>query len=243
MFFKKINMDLAAFMEKDPAAPHKFWVIMLWPGFHAILFYRISHMLWQSPLSRPFSRILSAFARFLTSVDIHPAAQIEEGFMIDHAIGVVIGETAVIGKNVTLYHGVTLGGVSPSVDSASQIGVKRHPTLRDNVIVGANAAILGDIIIGENAHIGANAVIVKPVEANTTVIGNPARVISKNRCSEEKDFAAYGLDNKNIRDITMEEIKAIKDRLNLIEAICEEKFNDVNSDSTAPNLSKTGDEK
>lgn len=217
MFFKKINTDLNAFIKRDPAAPNKIWIIFLWPGFHAIFLYRLAHILWQYPLTRPLARILSGFSRFLTSVDIHPAAQIDEGFVIDHATGVVIGETAVIGKNVTLYHGVTLGGIAPSVNSAAQVGVKRHPTLEDDVIIGANASVLGDITIGKNAHIGANAVVTKPVEAYSTAVGNPSRIILKKRNKEECEFAAYGIDDQNIRDVTMEEIKLLKQRLSQLE--------------------------
>ncbi len=235
MFFKKINTDLNAFIERDPAAPNKAWVILLWPGFHAVFLYRVSHILWQYPLTRPLARIISGFSRFLTSVDIHPAAFIEEGFVIDHATGVVIGETAIIGKNVTLYHGVTLGGVAPSVNSLSQVGVKRHPTLEEEVVVGANASILGDIIIGKNAQIGANTVVTQSIEAYATAVGNPARVIMKKQNKQACTFAAYGVNNQNIRDITMEEIENIKQKLKQLEEKLESSKIKAPSDSLTQN--------
>ncbi|MFV0430814.1 MAG: serine O-acetyltransferase [Alphaproteobacteria bacterium] len=225
MIFKKINTDLNAFLERDPAAPNKFWVILLWPGFHAVMLYRVSHWFWQQKHLRWAGRILSAIAKFFTSVEIHPAAQIGAAFVIDHATGVVIGETAIIGDNVTLYHDVTLGGVSPSINSAAQVGIKRHPTILDNVIIGAGAAILGDITIGENVRIGANAVVTKNIPENVTVVGNPARIIGK--CKKEAgeaapNFQAYGMDPDGDPDVTMQEIAKIKERLEQLETKLEQ---------------------
>ncbi|MFV0322202.1 MAG: serine O-acetyltransferase [Alphaproteobacteria bacterium] len=217
MIFKKINTDLNAFLERDPAAPNKISVILLWPGFHAIVFYRLSHWFWKRKYTHFIARLLSGMGRFLTSVDIHPGAQIGEGFVIDHATGVVIGETAIIGDNVTLYHNVTLGGVSPSINSAAQVGVKRHPTIRDNVIIGSGASVLGDIIVDDNARIGANAVVTKNIPANTTAVGNPARIIGQAKDNDASDFRAYGINPDGLPDVTMQEIILIKQRLEVIE--------------------------
>lgn len=219
MIFKKINTDLNAFLERDPAAPNKISVILLWPGFHAIVFYRLSHWFWKYKYTHFIARLLSGMGRFLTSVDIHPGAQIGEGFVIDHATGVVIGETAIIGDNVTLYHNVTLGGVAPSINSAAQVGVKRHPTIKDNVIIGSGASVLGDIIVNDNARIGANAVVTKNIPANATAVGNPARIIGDTKDSDIGDFRAYGINPNGLPDITMQEIILIKQRLEAIEEV------------------------
>lgn len=226
MIFKKINTDLNAFLERDPAAPNKISVILLWPGFHAIVFYRLSHWFWKKKYTKFIARILSGMGRFLTSVDIHPGAQIGKGFVIDHATGVVIGETAIIGDNVTLYHNVTLGGVAPSINSAAQIGVKRHPTIKNNVVIGSGASILGDIIVNDNARIGANAVVTKNVPPNTTAVGNPARIIGQAKDNVASDFRAYGINPNGLPDITMQEIILIKQRLEAIEQASMKKIDD-----------------
>ena len=188
-------------IERDPAARSRLEVILLYPSFHALLFHRLAHRLYQ----RNFyfmARWISQFSRFLTGIEIHPGAQIGEGFFIDHGMGVVIGETAEVGDRVTLYHGVTLGGVSPSEDSDSQRTKKRHPTLEDDVIVGSGAQILGPVTIGKGARVGANAVVVHDVMVGETVIGVPAHSIKKQKESRQKvddkqgmmePFDAYGL--------------------------------------------------
>ena len=144
------------------------------PGLHSIGIYKLSNFLWSIRLTI-LARLLSYIGRILTGIEIHPAAKIGERFFIDHGMGVVIGETAEIGNDVTIYHGVTLGGVSPSQDSASQKDKKRHPTLEDKVIIGSGAQILGPITIGANSKVGSNSVVTKDVESNKSVIGNPAR--------------------------------------------------------------------
>ena len=144
--FQRIQNEIDIIFERDPAAQSVLEILFCYPGFHAVRFHRASHWLWERGLRFP-ARLLSHVARFLTGIEIHPGATIGEGFFIDHGMGVVIGETAEIGKNVTLYHGVTLGGTSWKKG-------KRHPTIEDNVIIGANAAILGPIRIGENSKIG-----------------------------------------------------------------------------------------
>ncbi|MGH7165543.1 MAG: serine O-acetyltransferase, partial [Nitrospiraceae bacterium] len=167
--FKRVNQDLKAVFDRDPAATSKLEVLLTYAGFHALLAYRLSHWIWT--LGIPFvPRVISQLARWLTGVEIHPAATIGTGFFIDHGMGVVIGETAEIGDYVTLFQGVTLGG------TGKERG-KRHPTLGNHVVVGAGAKILGGIKIGDNVKIGANSVVLKSVPPNSTVIGVPARVI------------------------------------------------------------------
>lgn len=174
-FFKIIKEDIACVFERDPAARHVFEVITTYPGIHAIMIHRMSHTLWRWKL-KWLARVLSNVARLLTGIEIHPGATIGRRFFIDHGMGVVIGETAEIGNDCTIYHGVTLGGTSWSKG-------KRHPTLSDYVVVGAGAKVLGPITIGMAARIGSNAVVVKDVPDESTVVGVPGRII---RLKEEK---------------------------------------------------------
>ena len=178
-----IHSDLKAAMKRDPAARHYLEIIFTYSGFHATVIHRICNLLWRLKL-KFIARILSSISRILTSIEIHPAAKIDEGFFIDHGAGLVIGETTVIGKNVTIYQQTTLGGLSPSVDSDSQRNIKRHPTIRDNVIVGSGAQILGPVVIGKNSRIGANAVVLKDVPENITYVGVPARKIESINLNE-----------------------------------------------------------
>lgn len=164
-----IRNDIYSVLERDPAARNPFEVLLCYPGLHAIWTYRLSHRMWNVNLKLA-ARWVSQVARILTGIEIHPGATIGDNFFIDHGMGVVIGETAVVGNNVTLYHGVTLGGTSLKK-------VKRHPTLEDNVVVGAGAKILGDIVIGANSRIGANAVVVKSTPPESVVVGVPGQVI------------------------------------------------------------------
>jgi serine O-acetyltransferase len=167
--FKVIRQDLQAIFDRDPAATSTLEVLLTYAGFHALLAYRISHRL--KSIGVPFvPRAISQLARWLTGIEIHPAAKIGTGFFIDHGMGVVIGETAEVGDYVTLFQGVTLGG------TGKERG-KRHPTLGNHVVVGAGAKILGGIRIGDNVKIGANSVVLKNVPSNSTVIGVPARII------------------------------------------------------------------
>ena len=160
--------EIQATREKDPAAGGYLQIILLYPGLHAVIFHRIAHPLWKWGVPI-IPRLISQIARFLTGIEIHPGAQIGKGLFIDHGMGVVIGETTIIGDNVTLFQGVTLGGTGKEQG-------KRHPTLGDNIVVGAGAKILGNIKIGSNSYIGANAVVIKPVPENTTVVGVPGRL-------------------------------------------------------------------
>lgn len=172
---RRLFEDIDCVFARDPAARHRFEIITTYPGVHALIFHRLSHQLWQWRL-KWLARWLAAFARWFTGIEIHPGATIGRRFFIDHGMGVVIGETALIGDDCTLYHGVTLGGTS------WQQG-KRHPTLGNNVVIGAGAKVLGPITVAEGARIGSNAVVVKDVPPGATVVGIPGRVIRK----KEKD--------------------------------------------------------
>jgi serine O-acetyltransferase len=200
--FMKIKDDLAAAQERDPAATSKLEVILTYAGFHALLAYRIAHRLHKRGV--PFiPRAISQIARWLTGVEIHPAAKIGKGFFIDHGMGVVIGETTEIGDYVTLFQGVTLGG------TGKERG-KRHPTLGNHVVVGAGAKILGGIKIGDNVKIGANSVVLKSVPPNSTVIGVPARII-KTEGGERMPEAT--MDHTNIPDPVLDRFEALEREL------------------------------
>lgn len=187
--FKGLNEEIDGMMLRDPAARSRWEVVLCYPGFHAIVFHRVSHPLWMRGW-RVLARWISQIGRFVTGIEIHPGAVIGKSFFVDHGMGVVVGETAVIGDNVTLYQSVTLGGVSPSVDSDSQREQKRHPTLGDNVIVGSGAQVLGPISVGHGARVGANAVVTKDVPCCVTVVGIPAKQVSK--VAAEDCFEPYG---------------------------------------------------
>lgn len=189
--FQHLREDIASVFDRDPAARSFAEVLFCYPGIHALLLHRLAHRLW---LSRWLwlARFVAHISRFLTGIEIHPGARIGRKFFIDHGMGVVIGETAEIGDGVTLYHGVTLGGTSWNEG-------KRHPTLRDGVVVGAGAKVLGPIVVGANAKIGSNAVVVKDVPDGATAVGNPARVIDSEQAlrreekAEKMGFSAYAV--------------------------------------------------
>ena len=166
---KELYLDAKNINRKDPASRNVLYVILLYPGFHALLFYRIAHFLNNLKL-KFIARLISQIARFLTGIEIHPGAKIGKRLFIDHGMGIVIGETTTIGNNCTIYHGVTLGGTGKDK-------YKRHPDLGDNVIVGCGAKILGSIKIGSNVKIGANAVVLREVPDNSTVVGVPGKII------------------------------------------------------------------
>lgn len=187
-----MNEFLESIMSRDPAARNKISIILTYPGVKAVFFHFFSNKLWNFKFYL-FARIISQFSRFLTGIEIHPAAKIGKNLFIDHGMGVVIGETSIIGDNVTIYHGATLGGISPAENSENQRNIKRHPTLKDHVIVGSGAQILGPIILGNYARIGANAVVLKNVPEYGTMVGNPAKNIST---STDSSFKPYG-----VRDI------------------------------------------
>ena len=197
--FSKLYKDLTAILERDPAAQGLLAAFFLYPSFHVLLFYRISHPLWNWRL-KFISRSLMLFARWLTGIEIHPQAKIGPGLFIDHGMGVVIGQTAVIGENVTLYHGVTLGGINPAENTNEQRKVKRHPTIGDNVIIGAGAQILGPITIAECARVGCNSVVTKDIEKGITVVGVPAKPMAKRRANER--FTPYAISDMTAVDQT-----------------------------------------
>jgi len=190
-----MNNFLESIIKRDPAARNKINLILAYPGVKAVFFHFIAHKLWELKIYL-IARIISQFSRFLTGIEIHPAAKIGKNLFIDHGMGVVIGETSEISDNVTIYHGVTLGGISPAENSKEQVSVKRHPTIKDNCIIGSGAQILGPVVLEKNARIGANTVILKNVPENGTMVGNPARNINKNQ-KIDKNFKPYGVDVKS----------------------------------------------
>ena len=219
---KQLKEDIQAVFSRDPAARNTFEVLTTYPGIHALIMHRVAHELWENEC-KTSARILSSFSRFATGIEIHPGAKIGRRFFIDHGMGVVIGETAEIGDDVTLYHGVTLGGTTWNKG-------KRHPTLADGVVVGAGAKILGPFIVGKNAKVGSNAVVTKAVPEGVTAVGNPARFISKDKeqiqsteqetkCPEQTesiientDFQAYAA-TQDQSDPMLEGMRVLLDRL------------------------------
>jgi serine O-acetyltransferase len=191
-------------MEKDPAAKNFIEVILLYSGLHALIFYRIANLLFK--LKIPIiPRALSQLARFFTGIEIHPGARIGRGLFIDHGMGVVIGETSIIGDDVILYQGVTLGG------TGKQKG-KRHPTIGNNVVVGTGAKVLGDISVGDNSYVGANAVVIKDVPPNSTVVGVPGRITKQD--GKKLDLS---LDHVHVLDPIMESIEELKKKIAALE--------------------------
>ena len=183
---------LQSIIDRDPAAKSKLSLILTYPGVKAVFFHRLAHFFSVAKFDL-IARIISQFSRFLTGIEIHPGAKIGKNLFIDHGMGVVIGETSEIGDNVTIYHMVTLGGISPSINSNNQRNIKRHPTLMDNVVVGSGAQILGPVVVGKNSKIGANAVVTKNVEENAVMIGIPA----KNVGTATEEFKPYAVETDN----------------------------------------------
>lgn len=210
MFFKRLNEDIAAFMARDPAARSTAEIVLCYPGFHALLFHRGAHALWRRGW-RLSGRLVSHFGKLLTAIEVHPGAEIGRRLVIDHGSGVVIGETAVIGDDVTLYQGVTLGGIAPSVDSHAQIGRKRHPTVLGGAIIGSGAAVLGPITVGEGARVGANSVVTRDVPAGATVVGVPARLVEpKSDTAKAAEFVAYGTPANGCPDPVLQTIEDLR---------------------------------
>ena len=183
-----MNEFLQSVIDRDPAAKSKLSVILTYPGVKAVFFHQIAHFFCVAKFDL-IARVISQFSRFLTGIEIHPKAKIGKNLFIDHGMGVVIGETSEIGDNVTIYHSVTLGGISPSINSEEQRDVKRHPTLKDNVVVGSGAQVLGSVVVGKNSKIGANAVVTKDVPENAVMVGIPA----KNVGTTTGEFKPYGI--------------------------------------------------
>ena len=190
MIFKNLINEIDSIRERDPAAGSRLGVVFLYPTFHVMFFYKIGNIFWRYNL-KFLGRMIMYFARFFTGIEIHPAAKIGNNFFMDHGLGIVIGETAEIGENVTIYQGVTLGGIMPSIESELQRNQKRHPTIGNNVIIGSGAQILGAIKVGDNARIGANSVVSRDVPPNVTVAGVPAREFARSK--KEETFKAYGI--------------------------------------------------
>ena len=190
-----MNDYLQSIIDRDPAAKSKLSLILTYPGVKAIFFYKIANFFAIAKFDL-IARIISQLARFLTGIEIHPAAEIGKNLFIDHGMGVVIGETAQIGDNVTLYHGVTLGGVSPAIKSSEQVGVKRHPTLENDVIVGSGAQILGPVTVKDCARIGSNAVVTKDVPKGGIMVGIPAKNIKTGTKKPDTTFAPYAVTKK-----------------------------------------------
>ncbi len=186
-----MNEFLESIIKRDPAAKSKLSIILTYPGAKAVFFHKIANFFAIAKFNL-IARIISQFSRFLTGIEIHPKANIGKNLFIDHGMGVVIGETSEIGDNVTIYHMVTLGGISPSVNSNEQRNIKRHPTLKDNVVVGSGAQILGPVTVGKNAKIGANAVVTKDVPDNAVMVGIPAKNVGETSGSDE-NFKPYGI--------------------------------------------------
>lgn len=234
--------DIDSIISRDPAAGGRLGVLLLYPSVHVMLAWRLSHRLWHWRLRLP-GRFIMQVARWLTGIEIHPAARIGRRFFIDHGMGVVIGETAEIGDDVTFYHGVTLGGLLPSVDSDSQRSMKRHPTIGDGVIIGAGAQILGPVRIGDMARVGANSVVIKDVADGATVTGIPARRVTRSQqagnpkvlpsgeprmqgTATATDFRAYGTPEEGAVDSReqviaslLQELEALQHRVGELEKL------------------------
>jgi len=217
--FKRIREDIRCVFDRDPAARNTLEVLTAYSGVHAVLLHRMAHRLWSWRL-KWLARFVSAFSRWLTGVEIHPGAKIGRRFFIDHGMGVVIGETAEIGDDVTLYHGVTLGGTSWEKG-------KRHPTLGNNIVVGAGAKVLGPIKLGDGARVGSNAVVVKDVPENATVVGIPGRVVKMATEQGETDkrrqafaqkigFDAYGM-TQDMPDPVANAINSLLDHVHVMD--------------------------
>jgi serine O-acetyltransferase len=204
----ELREDIRVVFDRDPAARSTWEVVTCYPGFHAMLFHRLSHRLWQLGL-KWLARLVSHIGRWLTGIEIHPGATIGRRFFIDHGMGVVIGETSVIGDECTLYHGVTLGGTSWDKG-------KRHPTLGNGVVIGAGAKVLGPIVLGEGARVGSNAVVVKDVPAGATAVGIPARILDeeskvvREEAAERMGFSAYAI-SADMNDPVVKAIHGIVD--------------------------------
>ncbi|MBF0619783.1 MAG: serine O-acetyltransferase [Candidatus Omnitrophica bacterium] len=196
--------EIKAIQERDPAAKSALEIVLLYPGLHAIVFHRMAYPLWKMKMPL-LPRFISQLGRFLTGIEIHPGAVIGQGLFIDHGMGVVIGETSIVGDNVTLYQGVTLGGTGKETG-------KRHPTLGKNVVVGSGAKILGNITIGDNSYVGANAVVLASVPPNSTVVGVPGHITKQDGEKIDKKLA-----HAQILDPVMQDIDEINKRLDTLE--------------------------
>ena len=199
--FNRIRKDIQAVLDRDPAARNKLEVILCYSGFHAVILHRLAHWFYNRGL-RLTARLISQFSRFITGIEIHPAAKIGEGLFIDHGMGVVIGETAEIGNNVTIYQGATLGGTGKETG-------KRHPTIGNNVVISSGAKILGPFKVGDNSKIGANAAVLREVEPNCTVVGVPGKIVRKDNKRVASVRDEIDLDQVRLPDPITDQIKEI----------------------------------
>tara|TARA_Y100000758_G_scaffold70925_1_gene46631 strand:+ start:285 stop:959 length:675 start_codon:yes stop_codon:yes gene_type:complete len=205
----RIIEDVRSVFARDPAARNVFEVLTCYSGVQAVIFYRLTHFIWRYKLYW-LARFISTFARWLTGIEIHPGAVIGRRFFIDHGMGVVIGETAIIGDDCMLYHGVTLGGTSWDK-------VKRHPTLKNGVVIGAGAKILGPITLGENVRVGSNSVVVRSIDDNETVVGIPGRIVRK-KAEDGDSFDSYAANSSGTsNDPTIQAVNSLIERLSEME--------------------------
>lgn len=228
--FSRIKEDINSVFDRDPAARTSFEVILNYPGLHAIWIHRLSHRLWRANW-KLLARVISTFSRWLTGVEIHPGAKLGRRVFIDHGMGIVIGETAEVGNDVTLYHGVTLGGTSWKAG-------KRHPTLEDNVVIGAGAQVLGPITIGKGGKVGSNSVVVKDLPANATAVGIPGRIVPDKHSTDESQqrqqvakkygFDAYAVSHDN-PDPVAKAIGRLLDHMHLMDDRVSELCKEINT--------------
>ena len=207
-FFGRLTGDIDSYMVRDPAARSRIEVILCYPGYHSILFYRFANLAWRRNFYL-MGRLISNLGRFVTGVEIHPGAEIGQRFFIDHGMGVVVGETSKVGDDVTLYQGVTLGGTSLEKG-------KRHPTIGDGVIIGSGAQVLGPLNVGNGARIGANAVVLQDVPQGATMVGIPAKIVMGRDKSLEDVFCAYGTPIEGLPDPVARSFESLRNQLNVL---------------------------
>jgi len=229
--FDKIREDIYSVFDRDPAARGVLEIIFCYPGLHAVWFYRIAHWLWTHELYF-LGRFTSHMGRFFTGIEIHPGAQIGKKFFIDHGMGVVIGETAEIGDNVTIYHGVTLGGVTWDK-------VKRHPTVEDNVVIGSGSKVLGPFTVGKGSKIGSNSVVVKEVPQNATVVGIPGRVVMQEEKKIVDEEQRPDLEHGNLPDPEAKAISCLFDQIRALEKKVEDLTARLVETETKPAVKRT----
>lgn len=239
MVFKRLIDDIDAYMDRDPAARSRITIFFSYPGLHAVIWHRAAHWLWHHDLLF-LASVTAHFGRWVTGIEIHPAARVGDRLVIDHGMGVVVGETAEIGNNVTLYHGVTLGGIAPAVNSATQKQTKRHPTIEDGAIVGSGAQVLGPITVGEGARVGANAVVVKDVTPGATVVGIPAKPIYTSETEGSDSFAAYGTPTGDLPDPLARVIEGLMEQVGALQARVDELEHDAEAPDKRPDQNAAG---
>jgi serine O-acetyltransferase len=222
----RIIEDVRSVFARDPAARNVFEILTCYSGVQAVIFYRLTHFLWRYKL-RWLARFISTLARWITGIEIHPGAVIGRRFFIDHGMGVVIGETTIIGDDCMLYHGVTLGGTTWDK-------VKRHPTLKNGVVIGAGAKILGPVTLGNNVRVGSNSVVVRSIDDNETVVGIPGRIVRK-KAEDTDSFDSYAASSSGIsNDPTLQAVNSLIDRLSELE----EKLDKVSSKKSSKKIEK-----